>query len=166
VSTNHGMREHCAVAQPIAFGANGAAGKHATLISRGVSEELCLVPFHDRAQAPLSRRVLSDASIHEHLQRRIVMHELRDVRAERRSYCDPHVHDFAEVNLLLSSTQLRYLVRLGDETYFVDAPASIHVPAGLVHSANVFEGSGFFIALLDTVQYSAAVAPGVRSPAG
>ncbi len=164
--TNRDMREHVAVSQPIPLGSKEGAGKHSALISHGVAEELSLVPFHDRARAPLTRRVLSGSSIHEHLQRRVVVHELCDVRAEPRSYCDPHVHDFEEVNLLVSSTSLRYVVRLGDETYFVDAPASIHVPAGLVHSANVFEGSGFFIALLDTVQYSAAIAPGVRSPAG
>jgi hypothetical protein len=130
-------------------------GQHAALISHGVLEELSLVPFHNRDQAPLTRRVLSSTSIHEDLGRRIVVHELREVRAERRHYCDPHFHDFAEVNILLSSTRLRYVVHLGDETYFVEAPASIYVPAGLVHSANVVEGSGFFIALLETVEYSA-----------
>ena len=138
-------------------------GNHAGLISHGVSEALSLVPFHNRDQAPLTRRVLSGASIHASLNRRIVIHELREVRAERRNYCDPHIHDFVEVNLLLTTTRLRYEVRLGDDTYFVDAPASIHIPAGLVHSANVFEGSGFFIALLDTVKYSASTVPGLRS---
>jgi hypothetical protein len=137
--------------------------RYAALISHGLIEELSLVPFHNRDQAPLTRRVLSGPSIHEGLGRRIVVHELREVRADQRRYCDPHIHDFAEVNILLSTTQLRYEIRLGDETYFVDAPASIHVPAGLVHSANVLEGSGFFIALLDTATYSARL-PGGPEP--
>jgi len=89
--------------------AGAGAGKNSALITRGVPEELRLVPFHDRARAPLTRRVLSGASIHDQLSRRIVVHELRDVRPERRAYCDPHVHDFAEVNLLLSLTGLRYV---------------------------------------------------------
>jgi quercetin dioxygenase-like cupin family protein len=138
-------------------------GQYSHLISHGVLEELSLVPFHNRDQAPLTRRVLSDASIHADLERRIVVHELREVRAGQRHYCDPHFHDFAEVNILLSTTRLTYEVRLGDDTYIVEAPASIHIPAGLVHSANVFEGSGFFLALLDTVEYSASTLPGLRS---
>jgi hypothetical protein len=131
-------------------------GVHAHLISHGVSEALSLVPFHNRDEAPLTRRVLSGTSIHEGLGRRIVVHELREVRAEERHYCDPHFHDFAEVNILLSMTRLVYEIRLGDDTYVVEAPASIHIPAGLVHSGNVIEGSGFFIALLDTAEYSAS----------
>jgi hypothetical protein len=132
-----------------------SSNRYAALISEGVVEELSLVPFHDRDHAPLTRRVLSGPSIHEGLGQRIVVHELREVRAEPRRYCDPHVHDFAEVNLLLGVGRLTYEIRLGDEIYIVGAPASIYVPAGLVHSANVLEGSGFFIALLDTATYSA-----------
>jgi quercetin dioxygenase-like cupin family protein len=137
--------------------------RYAALISHGVFEELSLVPFHNRDQAPLTRRVLSGPSIHESLGRRIVVHELREVRADPRRYCDPHIHDFAEVNILLSTTELRYEIRLGDESYLVDAPASVYVPAGLIHSANVLEGSGFFIALLDTATYSARL-PGAPEP--
>jgi hypothetical protein len=40
----------------------------------------------------------------------------------------------------------------------VEAPATIYIPAGLVHSSNVVEGSGFFIALVETADYSASVA--------
>lgn len=129
---------------------------YAHLIWRGVVEGLGQVPFHSGAAAPLTRRVLSGPSLHEGLERRIVVHELADVRAERRHYCAPHFHDFAEVNLLLSSSCLKYEIRLGHETYLVEAPASIHIPVGLVHAANVFEGSGFFIALMDTAHYSAS----------
>jgi hypothetical protein len=143
-------------AQPASHALVKGSGRYAELISHGVSEALSLVPFHNRDQVPLTRRVLSGASIHASLNRRIVVHELHEVRAEHRHYCDPHFHDFAEVNILLSTARLTYEVRLGDETYVVEAPASIHIPAGLVHSANVFEGSGFFIALFDTVEYAAS----------
>jgi len=131
------------------------AGRYAELIWSGVLEGLGQVPFHNGAEAPLKRRVLSGPSLHER-SKRIVVHELKDVRPEQRSYCAPHFHDFAEVNLLLSASRLKYEIRLGDETYLVEAPASIHIPAGLLHSANVFEGSGFFIALMDTAHYSAS----------
>jgi len=141
------------------------SGVYAHLIWRGVVEGLGRVPFHAGAEAPLTRRVLSGPSLHEDLERRIVVHELRDVGAEQRSYCAPHFHEFAEVNLLLSWSHLKYEIRLGHETYLIEAPASIHVPAGLVHAANVFEGSGFFIAMMDTAHYSASTTepvPGKR----
>jgi hypothetical protein len=127
------------------------------LIAHGVIEGLDHVPFHNRGQAPLTRRVLSGESIHTGLDRRVVVHELRDVQAARRDYCALHFHDFAEVNLLLTTSRLTYEIRLGDDTYFVEAPASIHLPAGLAHSANVFAGSGFFIALIDASHYSASM---------
>jgi len=129
---------------------------YAHLIWHGVVEGLGQVPFHSGAEAPLTRRVLSGPSLHEGLERRIVVHEVTDVSAERRHYCAPHFHDFAEVNLLLSSSRLKYEICLGDETYLVEAPASIYIPAGLLHAANVFEGSGFFIAMMDTAHYSAS----------
>lgn len=133
-------------------------GKYSGLIWSGVVEGLGQVPFHDGAEAPLTRRVLSGPSLHDGLKRRFVVHELKDVRAEQRHYCAPHFHDFAEVNLLLSASHMTYEIRLGHETYLVEAPASIHIPAGLVHSANVFEGSGFFVAMMDTANYSASTA--------
>ena len=132
------------------------AGRYAALICRGVVEGLGGVPFHNAADAPLTRRVLSGASLQEGLKRRIVVHELDGVRPQQRRYCAPHLHDFAEVNLLLSASELKYEIRLGHETYLVEAPASIFIPAGLVHSANVFAGSGFFVAMMDTANYSAS----------
>lgn len=132
------------------------AGKYAGLICSGVVEGLGQVPFHNGAEAPVTRRVLSGPSLHEGLNRRVVVHELKDVRPEQRSYCASHFHDFAEVNLLLSPSRLKYEIRLGQEIYLVEAPASIHIPVGLVHAANVFEGSGFFIAMMDTATYSAS----------
>ena len=77
---------------------------------------------------------------------------------EHRSYCEPHVHDCDEINILLSDSHLSYEIRLGDEVFVVNAPATIHIPAGVVHSANVIEGSGFYIAIVDTANYTQSVA--------
>ncbi|GEM_PF-540996 len=154
------MNEHIQASncqQPRLHSLVAGRGHHEGLIAHGVIEELSRVPFHNRERAPVTRRVLSGDSIHTELDRRVVIHEVRDVLAARRDYCALHFHDFAEVNLLLTTTRLTYEIRLGDDTYLVEAPASIHLPAGLAHSANVFEGSGFFIALIDTAHYSASV---------
>ena len=129
-----------------------------TLISRGRLEPLHYVPFHAHGAAPVSRRVLAGAGVHEAIGKHIVSHEIRDVPTEQRSYCEPHVHDCNEINILLSDSHLSYEIRLGDEVFVVNAPATIHIPAGVVHSANVIEGSGFFIAIVDTDNYTQSVA--------
>ena len=136
------------------------ARAHAALISPGVVQELHHVPFHGSGVAPLRRRVLAGPDVHPQVNKHIVAHEVRDVSADRRSYCEPHVHDCPEINILLSLTRLTYEIRLGDEVYLVEAPATIYIPAGLVHSANVVEGSGFFVALVQTADYQASVSAG------
>jgi hypothetical protein len=128
----------------------------AHLISAGLVAPLDAVPFHGNGVAPLSRRVLAGDGVHEELGRRVVAHELIEVGAAERRYCEPHVHDCAELNLLLSTSRLLYEIRLGDDVYEVEAPASIYIPAGLRHSANVISGSGFFIAMIDTSDYAAS----------
>jgi hypothetical protein len=138
------------------------ATTHAALISPGLVQALHHVPFHGRGVAPLCRRVLAGPDVYPQINKHIVAHEVRDVSADRRSYCEPHVHDCPEINILLSLTRLVYEVRLGDEVYLVEAPATIYIPAGLVHSANVVEGSGFFVALVETGNYQASVSAGPR----
>ena len=133
------------------------ATTHAALISPGLVQALHHVPFHGSGVAPLCRRVLAGPDVHPQLEKHIVAHEIREVCAGRRSYCEPHVHDCPEINILLSLTRLIYEIRLGDEVYLVEAPATIYIPAGLVHSANVVEGSGFFVALVETADYQASV---------
>jgi len=130
-----------------------------SLISSGCLEALDFVPFHANGTAPVSRRVLAGAGVHESIRKHIVCHEIRDVPGEHRSYCEPHVHDCDEINILLSDSHLSYEIRLGDEVFVVSAPATIHIPAGVVHSANVIEGSGFYIALVETDNYKASIGP-------
>jgi len=126
------------------------------LISQGLVTPLDTVPFHANGPAPLSRLVLAGGGVHDGLGRRVVAHEMVEVGVAQRSYCEPHVHDCAELNLLLSTSELVYEIRLGYDLYEFVAPASIYVPAGLLHSANVISGTGFFIAMIDTSDYVAA----------
>jgi uncharacterized RmlC-like cupin family protein len=136
--------------------------KHADLISTGLVQPLHHVPFHANGIAPLTRRVMAGADVHPQLNKHLVTHELRNVSAGHRAYCEPHVHNCAEINILLSMTHLSYEIRLEDEIYIVQAPATIYIPAGLVHSANVLEGTGFFLAMLETADYAASVSAAKR----
>ncbi|HEX4168268.1 MAG TPA: hypothetical protein VHZ55_22615 [Bryobacteraceae bacterium] len=156
-ATNSGGRPHAADPRNAA---DPPATSPQNLISRGRLEPLHFVPFHANGTAPVSRRVLAGAGVHESLGKHIVSHEIRNVPAERRSYCEPHVHECDEINFLLSDSHLSYEIRLGDEVFVVNAPATIHIPAGVVHSANVIEGSGFYIAIVDTPNYNASVGSG------
>jgi hypothetical protein len=135
--------------------------RHAHLISKGLVRDLHDVPFHANGEAPLVRRVLVGDGVHPQAEKRVVAHELREVSARTRVYCEPHRHDVSELNILLSHERLVYEIRLGDERYEVEAPASIYVPAGLLHSANVIEGSGFFVVIIEADRYQAR-GPAVR----
>jgi len=67
---------------------------------------------------------------------------------ERRDYSCPHCHDDQdEINILISDTHLAYRLTFDDETYEVVAPATIWIPAGVNHSANVISGRGTFVCL-------------------
>ena len=134
--------------------------RHSALISPGLVQPLHHVPFHANGVAPLTRRVLAGADVHPLLKKHVVTHELRNVSASNRTYCEPHVHDCAELNILLSMGHLSYEIRLEDELYVVEAPATIYIPAGMVHSANVIEGTGFFLAVIETANYAASVSSG------
>ena len=155
-------------ARPAAAGQGQARSETAGLISTGVVTSIATVPFHGHGVAPLSRRVFAGDGLHEELGLRVVAHELVGVGAASRSYCELHVHDCAELNLLLSTSRLVYEIRLGDDVYEVEAPASIYIPAGLRHSANVISGTGFFVAMIDTSDYQAATReqPGVTTRNG
>jgi hypothetical protein len=131
----------------------------ASLISPGLVQPLDQVPFHGNGMAPLLRRVLAGPGVHPDLRKHIVAHELCAVSAAKRVYSAPHCHDCPEMNILLSQSQLSFEIRLGDDVYVVQAPATVYIPAGLIHSANVIEGSGFYLAVLDTSDYAASLRP-------
>lgn len=132
--------------------------KYSALISTGLVQALHHVPFHSNGIAPLTRRVMAGADVLPEIKKHLVTHELREVSTAFRSYCEPHAHDCTEINILLSMSRLVYEIRLAEEVFIVEAPATIYIPAGLIHSANVIEGTGFFLAMLDTANYGASVA--------
>lgn len=111
--------------------------------------------FHD--VAPVSRRLMAGLDVHPEARLHIAVHEIRDLGFEDRHYCEPHRHTCMEVNLLLSSSELVFRITLENEEYRVEAPATIYIPPYLLHSANVLEGSGFFVAILGNPDYKASV---------
>jgi hypothetical protein len=142
------------------FSAEAKTTSSSCLISAGALEPLTAVACHGNGDAPLLRRVLFGSAVHPRAGVRMVVHEIHRVSSARRSYCEPHVHPCDELNVLLSDEQLVYAIGLGDEVFEVSAPASIYIPKGVVHSANVVAGSGFYLAFQGSAAYDASSRPG------
>lgn len=129
--------------------------KFAHLITRGVAEPLSAVAFH--YDAPITRYVmLKQNAVQGDGGCKVVVHAIGELPETVPPYCDLHQHEFDEVNLILSEgNNLRYRIRFEDEEYEVDAPATVYIPAGVRHAAEVMSGRGTYIALLFTKDYQA-----------
>ncbi len=134
--------------------------RYQSLISSGVVQPLHFVPFHGRA--PLQRRLMAGSEIHPEANLHIAVHEIRDLHKQDRNYCETHRHTCAELNLLVSFDRLTFRITLDDEIYIQQAPATIFIPPGVLHSANAIEGSGFFIAILACKDYETTFSEPVR----
>lgn len=76
----------------------------------------------------------------------VIVHEIDGAEPAERDYCDAHAHPFGELNLVLGEPgALTFDIVLGDETREVTSPASVWIPAGVTHSANLRAGRGTFV---------------------
>jgi hypothetical protein len=99
------------------------------------------VPFH--YNTPSITRFFA-----EHLPVYLAVHEVSPISSPPPVYTHPHIHeDFDELNIVLSSQKLIYSIHLDGEEHIVSNNSSIYIPRGIIHSANVLEGQGFFITL-------------------
>lgn len=121
-------------------------GVRQPIIVQGRTEPMGAVPFH--GDGPLTRWLMASAALHPDINCHIAIHQFSDVKQGRRDYCEVHIHDYDEINVFHTPSALRVAVRLGDETVQVDAPATVFIPAGTPHAANVTFGSGFMVAVL------------------
>lgn len=127
--------------------------RYAALISPGLVRPLETIRFH--SEAPFVRRQMAGGGLHDELGLHVAVHEIyAPLAREARTYCDAHEHTVYELNMLLSPGHLRYEVELGGERYDVTAPASIMIPPGVPHRANVVEGSGLFIVVIGAAEYA------------
>ena len=97
----------------------------------------------------------------------IALHEFSSVEPARRDYCRPHRHDHDEINVFHTTSRLEVEVDLDGETFVLEAPATVLIPAGVRHAANVRSGSGFMVAILLDGSYRATdgAGPGEGRPA-
>ena len=99
------------------------------------------VPFHYNTDV-ITRYFAAGFPLH------VAVHEVSPVSEPPDEYTLPHLHDDCdEVNIIISQGDLLYRIQLGDEEFTVSNNSSIWIPRGIIHSANVMKGSGFFITI-------------------
>ena len=125
--------------------------KYKKYITKGINESLSQVPFHKKAPikrlSMLSKKTIPESNIHAAV-------HIVDINKKISKYSTLHKHNADEVNIILSqSEKLVYEIQLGDEIYKVSSPATIFIPKGVPHRADVISGSGFFVCLILSDKY-------------
>jgi hypothetical protein len=124
------------------------------IVVRGQLEPLRNIPFHH--DGPLTRWLMASAALHPDLDCHIAIHQFSNVETARRDYCEVHIHEYDEINVFYATASgLHVAVQLDGETIQVDAPATVYIPAGTPHAANVISGTGFMVAILMDGQFRA-----------
>ena len=99
------------------------------------------VPFHKNEKS-ITRYFAENFPVH------VAVHKVSHVSAPPAEYTDLHIHDDSdEINIIISQENLQYKIELGNDKYIVHSNSCIWIPRGMLHSANVLKGSGYFIAM-------------------
>ncbi len=130
--------------------------KYSHLINRGIVKSLQSVAFHNKEKAPIKRLEMLEKKKINQKGVKIVVHVIKKVPKKVRNYTELHRHKYDEINLILSEKgELVYRIQIEDEVYIVKSPASVYIPKGLRHSANVLSGEGIFVADIFVSPYEA-----------
>ena len=121
-------------------------------IRRGVVEPLAKIPFHGKA--PIRRLLMLDKTSVPESNTHVAVHFIKNLPKEIPKYSELHKHDCDEINLILSEDdKLVYKVQFEDEVYKVSSPATIFIPKGVKHSAEVLSGKGIFVCIILKGEY-------------
>ncbi len=124
-------------------------------ITKGVSESISKVPFHGKAPikrlAMLGKTRIPESKIHT------AVHFVDANEKTMPQYSKLHKHNADEVNLILSEDEkLTYEIQLANEIYKVSSPATIFIPKGLEHRAQVLSGKGIFVCIIMSNNYKSS----------
>ena len=123
-------------------------------IKKAKIESLAKIPFHGKA--PLQRLLMISKNLIPESNIYIAVHFIKDLPKKIPKYCELHRHDCDEINLILSEySKLTYKIKLEKEIYKVSSPATIFIPKGIKHSAEVLSGKGIFISIVLRGKYKA-----------
>lgn len=113
--------------------------QHESLIVRNIISPLSSIPFHRDVQG-IERTFARGFPLH------LAIHEVQGIEFPPEPYTQPHLHDFAEINILVGN-DLTYRIQLDHEIYELKGSYSIWIPAGTLHAANVIAGTGCYITI-------------------
>lgn len=127
-------------------------GRYRKFIVKGVKEPLSKVPFHTntsiRRFSMLGKNKIPQSKIHT------AVHFVNAHENKISRYSKLHRHNANEINLILSEDEkLTYKIQLEDEKYTVSSPATIFIPKGIKHSAEVISGKGIFVCIILSNKY-------------
>lgn len=124
--------------------------RYKKFITRGVIEPLSKVPFHNKTPikriSMLSQKTIPESNIHA------AVHFV-DTSKKISKYSKLHCHNVDEINMILSDEKLVYEIQLEDEVYKVRSPATIFIPKGTRHRADVISGKGMFVCFIMSGKY-------------
>ena len=128
--------------------------KYKRFITKGISEPLSQVPFH--GAAPIKRRLMLDKKLVPKSDMHIAVHYV-NARKKMPQYSKLHKHNVDEINLILSENgKITYEIQLDDEIYRVSSPATVFIPKGIMHRAQVLSGKGIFVCLIFSSNYKSS----------
>jgi 2-isopropylmalate synthase len=67
-------------------------------------------------------------------------------------YVDIHAHEVSQA-YVFPLKGITFEVRLGDEVYTVDSPATVFIPPGLPHTVKIIKGSGIEVSIVRNEKY-------------
>lgn len=117
-------------------------------IVKPVRRDASELRYH-RAGAPGTRWVCVDKSIYPHAKIYQIVRRISKLTEPPQPYIEEHKHCVDSTFIFLGNnldlTGLRAEVVLNGERFEINSPATVYIPAGLVHSYRLSAGSGFFI---------------------
>lgn len=126
--------------------------KYKKYITKGIKEPLSKIPFHQKTSikriSMLSKKIIPESKIHT------AVHFVDASNKKLPKYSILHKHNVDEINLILSQDdKIVYEIQLDDEIYKVSSPATIFIPKGVNHRADVISGKGIFVCLILSNKY-------------
>lgn len=129
--------------------------RYRKFISKGVNEPLYKVPFHGKA--PIRRLTMLDKKRVPESKIHTAVHFVDANGKKMPRYSELHKHNADEINLILSEDgKLKYEIQLDDEIYKVTSPATVFIPKGLEHRAEVISGKGIFVCIIMSNNYKSS----------
>jgi cupin superfamily acireductone dioxygenase involved in methionine salvage len=112
------------------------------IISKNILNSLDSIPHH-KIIDNIQRYIPENFPIH------VAIHKITNAEKNPADYVTTHSHEAPEINILLGEKgELEYEFQLDEDVRRVTSPATIWIPSGVKHSANVRRGSGYFVCVI------------------